>query len=162
VRNVKRLIVEAEFCTGCAACEVACKQEHALPVGPRLIRVLRTAETEKASSGKGVVQFRPVMCHHCTKAPCIAVCPTGALFHGEGGRVTVRREDCIGCGECLQACPFGIPQFDPADGTALLCDLCPELTHLGKQPACAHHCPARVLHLADPNKVVLARQAAAG
>lgn len=152
---MQRIIVEAEYCTGCSACEVACKQEHDLPVGPRLIRVLRSEEREVPS--KGWVQFRPVMCHHCSNAPCIAVCPTGALFHGEGGRVTVRREECIGCGECLGACPFGIPQFRPEDGTVVLCDLCAGRVAAGQQPACVHHCHGQVLHLSDANKAALAR-----
>jgi len=31
------LIVNTADCVGCAACEVACKQEHNLPVGPKWI-----------------------------------------------------------------------------------------------------------------------------
>ena len=33
------LMVNTRDCIGCNACEVACKQEHDLPVGPRWIRV---------------------------------------------------------------------------------------------------------------------------
>jgi Fe-S-cluster-containing hydrogenase component 2 len=30
-------------CMGCHACEVACKQEHGLSVGPRVVRVIERA-----------------------------------------------------------------------------------------------------------------------
>jgi formate dehydrogenase iron-sulfur subunit len=48
---------------------------------------------------------------HCSKAPCVAVCPVDALFHRPDGIVQVNKETCIGCGYCLYACPFGAPQF---------------------------------------------------
>lgn len=144
-----RLLIEAEYCIGCYACEVACKQEHGLPAGPRLIRVLTPPENRFPRRKK--VHYYPSTCRHCGRAPCVAACPTGALFRGELGVVTVRREDCIGCRECAEACPFGIPQFHPEDGVALLCDLCLERVHAGKQPACVHHCPAQALRLGDVN-----------
>jgi formate dehydrogenase iron-sulfur subunit len=48
---------------------------------------------------------------HCSKAPCVAVCPVDALYHRPDGIVHVNKETCIGCGYCLYACPFGAPQF---------------------------------------------------
>jgi anaerobic dimethyl sulfoxide reductase subunit B (iron-sulfur subunit) len=34
------LLIDYEFCTGCQSCEVACKEEHGIPVGQWGIRVL--------------------------------------------------------------------------------------------------------------------------
>ena len=146
---MKRLIVDSKYCIGCFACEVACKQEHRLPVGPRLIRVITS--TDKEIHDVGPVQFKPSMCRHCGKAPCVTACPTKALSYGEMGIVTVNREDCIGCRMCAEECPFNVPQFHPEDMTVLLCDLCIERLNEGKDPACVHHCPARVLRVADVN-----------
>ena len=33
-------------CVGCHTCEVACKQEHGLGVGPRLVRIMLSAKME--------------------------------------------------------------------------------------------------------------------
>src|SRR3972149_4859851 len=53
----------------------------------------------------------PIPCMHCSKAPCVAVCPVDALFTRQDGIVQVNKDTCIGCGYCLYACPFGAPQF---------------------------------------------------
>jgi len=53
---------------GCHACEVACKQEHGLGVGPRVIRVIERAP-----------YFKPLFCHHCEDAPCALACPESAI-----------------------------------------------------------------------------------
>ena len=68
-------------CMGCHACEVACKQEHGLGVGPRLVRVIEDAP-----------DFTPVYCHHCTNAPCLESCPVdaGSVWrHARSGRCSL-------------------------------------------------------------------------
>ena len=74
-------------CSGCHACEVACKQEHGLGVGPRVVRVLERAPV-----------FKPLYCHHCTDAPCAIACPEGAITIEAGsGIVLLDEETCNGC-----------------------------------------------------------------
>ena len=74
-------------CMGCHACEVACKQEHGLGVGPRVIRVI-----EKAP------YFKPLFCHHCEDAPCALACPEGAITKDpKTDVVLVDSEKCNGC-----------------------------------------------------------------
>ena len=74
-------------CMGCHACEVACKQEHGLSVGPRVVRVL-----------EGAPLFKPLFCHHCEDAPCAKACPEGAITKDpETGVVLVDRDKCTGC-----------------------------------------------------------------
>lgn len=116
-------------CMGCHACEVACKQEHGLEVGPRLVRVLERAPV-----------YTPIYCHHCAKAPCQEACPTEAIYRHQDGPVLINEEDCIGCRECLPACPFGAMQFDESREVALKCDLCVERLQKGQAPACAAVC----------------------
>ena len=123
------LVFRKKDCMGCHACEVACKQEHGLGVGPRLVRVI-----EKSSD------FIPVYCHHCAKAPCKAACPEGAISRNEQGIVLIDEALCIGCKECMEACPFGAMQFDDDNEIAVKCDLCVERLENNEAPACSNAC----------------------
>ena len=144
-RWTRGLTVEATFCMGCRACEVACKQEHDLPPGVRLIRIVENLQKEEPSARPA--QFRPVLCRHCRDPRCVAACPTGALVKGDLGTVSVLRELCDGCRACFDSCPHEAPQFRPEDGTVVLCDLCAARRHEGDGPACVVHCPAQVLRV---------------
>lgn len=128
------LIFNKKNCMGCHACEVACKQEHGLGVGPRLVRVIENSS-----------EFIPVYCHHCAKAPCKASCPVDAIRRDPRGLVLIDRESCIGCKECVEACPFGAMQFDEDDGFAVKCDLCVERLNNNEVPACSKACPTRCI-----------------
>ena len=107
------LIFHADDCCGCHACEVACKQEHGLGVGPRLIRIL-----EKGS------YFQPIYCHHCSHPPCKEACPSDPIYQDRTGAVLIKEEACIGCRACFDACPSGAMQFDEEREVAIKCDLC--------------------------------------
>ena len=48
----------------------------------------------------------PVGCHHCAEAPCVDACPTGCLF-SDDEHVGVHPDKCIGCRNCVLACPYG-------------------------------------------------------
>jgi len=139
-----QLVLDGEACTGCYACEVACKQEHGLPPGPRLIRI--ESRFEKAD-GRLRLRYSMTVCHHCDDAPCMEACPTGALVRGEDGLVLVRAEDCTGCMACDAACPYGVPQVNPDTGAIVLCDQCRERTSRGGRPSCEYHCHAGAIRL---------------
>ncbi len=124
------LIFMKRDCMGCHACEVACKQEHGLGVGPRLVRVV-----EKSA------EFTPVYCRHCAKAPCKEACPVDAITRNDQGIVLIDPELCIGCKECVEACPFGAMQFDEAREAAVKCDLCADRLEQREAPACTLVCP---------------------
>ena len=58
----------------------------------------------------------PKSCLHCEDAPCVTVCPTGASYKRvEDGIVLVNETDCIGCGLCAWACPYGAREMDPSE-----------------------------------------------
>jgi Fe-S-cluster-containing dehydrogenase component len=128
------LLVLSEDCMGCHACEAACKQEHELDVGPRLIQVVERAPL-----------FVPIYCHHCARPPCKDACPVDAISRDARGIVLIDEELCIGCMECVEACPFGAMQFDERREVALKCDLCRERLLDGGEPACAKACPTRCI-----------------
>jgi Fe-S-cluster-containing dehydrogenase component len=126
----RSLTIFKEDCMGCHACEVACKQEHGLGVGPRYIRVI-----EKSPA------FVPIYCHHCAQAPCLKSCPVEAIQRNAQGVVLIDQEICIGCRECVGACPFKAMQFDDTREVAAKCDLCLERINQGQAPACSLICP---------------------
>lgn len=87
---------------------------------------------------------RPEVCQQCQPAPCVASCPTGALYRDERtGAVLVRGEMCVACAICAGACPFGMVAFHPETGTALICDLCRD------DPACVRRCATGALRYAE-------------
>lgn len=125
-------------CMGCHSCEVACKQEHAIGIGPRLVRVI-----EKPPA------FIPVYCHHCVKAPCSDACPVEAIFRTKNGIVLIDEALCIGCKTCVEACPFGAMQFDEDNETAIKCNMCIDRQKIGQKPACVSICPTGCIHFGD-------------
>lgn len=125
-------------CMGCHSCEVACKQEHGIGIGPRLIRVIESSPA-----------YYPVYCHHCVKAPCGEACPVDAISRTKQGVVLIDDALCIGCKGCVEACPFGAMQFDEDRETALKCDMCVKRQEKGQRPACASICPTGCIHFGD-------------
>ena len=127
---------------GCHACEIACKQEHALGVGPRLVRII-----EKSAD------FFPVYCHHCAHAPCREACAVDAISRDAQGRVLIDNDLCIGCKDCLEACPFGAMQYDDDGETAIKCDLCLDRLKKDQAPACSTVCPTGCIAWGDTKSI---------
>lgn len=147
------LIVNARDCVGCSACEVACKQEHNLPVGPWWIRVFPEAPQEL----NGKLQQRYVVSHclHCSSPLCMEACPVDAITKREDGIVLVQPELCTGCGDCIEACPLGVMQFDEEESIAHKCDLCVERVDRGMKPACVVACPGHCIFFGGLRDVVV-------
>ena len=145
-------LVEASRCMGCQGCEAACKMEHALPGEPRTIRVVQVGPT-----GEGAdlaMSFLPTSCSHCDRPACVLACPTGAMQKRADGIVFSDLERCIGCQTCAVACPFGVPQLNPANGKIAKCDGCRTRVDQGLWPACALKCPSGALSFGTPARAV--------
>ena len=134
---MKRIWVREDLCSGCRACEVACVAWHDGCFGTATARI-RVTKIEP----QGV--DHPHVCRLCGRAPCIAACPTGALYKDEvTGAVLLRPEDCTGCAACVEACPFGMVTLHPEAGYPLICDLC------GGDPACVKRCATGAIVYAE-------------
>jgi len=139
-------VIDQRKCIGCHACTVACKAEHDMPIG-----VYRTwvKYIEKGAFPNTRRHFLVTRCNHCDDAPCVAICPTKALYKRADGIVDFDRERCIGCKSCMQACPYDALYIDPESHTAAKCNYCAHRVDQGLQPACVIVCPVQAIIAGD-------------
>jgi anaerobic dimethyl sulfoxide reductase subunit B (iron-sulfur subunit) len=139
-------------CTGCRACQIACKDKNDLPIGVRWRRVLEYSGGEWVPSGNSMVPsdvytyFVSVACMHCEDPPCVRVCPVSGITKRDAdGVVLVDTEICIGCRYCSWACPYGALWFNEETNGITKCDFCVDLMAKGENPACVDACPYRAI-----------------
>jgi anaerobic dimethyl sulfoxide reductase subunit B (iron-sulfur subunit) len=138
------------LCTGCKACQIACKDKHDLPVGVNWRRVVEYSGGSWAVDGNTFTNnvftyYTSISCNHCENPVCVEVCPTTAMTRREDGTVYVDETKCVGCRYCEWACPYSAPQFNVETGHMSKCDLCYDYRQEGQDPACVAACPSRAL-----------------
>ncbi|MFV1963253.1 MAG: 4Fe-4S dicluster domain-containing protein, partial [Acidimicrobiia bacterium] len=139
-------VIDQDVCIGCHACTVACKTEHEVPLGVNRTWV---KYIEKGTWPDTRRFFSVLRCNHCTDAPCVAICPTKALFKRDDGIVDFDTGLCIGCKSCMQACPYDALYIDPLENTAQKCNYCAHRVDVGLQPACVIVCPEQAIIAGD-------------
>jgi Fe-S-cluster-containing hydrogenase component 2 len=122
-----------DLCTGCKSCETVCSLSHEGSASPSLSRIQVRTWGEIAVS-------MPIVCQHCTDAPCITICPTRARKRvPETQAVVTDPLWCVGCKSCIYACPYAAPVIHPAQHKTMTCDLC------GGEPLCVKVCTVGAL-----------------
>jgi Fe-S-cluster-containing dehydrogenase component len=139
-------VIDQTTCIGCHACTVACKTEHQVPLGVNRTWV---KYVEKGTWPDAQRSFSIMRCNHCSDAPCVAICPTSALFRRSDGIVDFDTSSCIGCKSCMQACPYDALYIDPDEHTAQKCNYCVHRVEVGLQPACVVVCPVQAITAGD-------------
>lgn len=92
------------------------------------------------------VQTVPTICMHCEDPTCAEVCPADAIKKTPDGVVqSSLKPRCIGCQNCVLACPFGVPKYMADMDQMMKCDMCYDRTSAGKKPLCATVCPSGAL-----------------
>lgn len=159
------VVSDPSRCIGCSACRVTCTESHRR-------RALRPAS--RISLVKTRTVSAAVTCHQCEGAPCMTVCPEGAIVQ-ERDRLHVNESRCTGCLLCALVCPFGAV-YPSAPSTAhvkaapysrassarsagllrqketgaytsvVMCDLCAKSPN---GPRCVEACPTKALALVD-------------
>ena len=119
-----------EKCDGCLSCVSACAESHEGVANCQILKV-----------GKAFAYFS---CMQCKRPQCAEVCPTGALRR-ENEIVVLITDLCVGCVNCVYACPWGVPKFNPHTGKINKCDFCKDRVAAGEKPYCVSACPNEAL-----------------
>jgi len=148
--------LDLDRCVQCHACEVACKARHGIELGITWRRVVGMWVGQYPDLVNRTITFS---CMHCGEPSCVDACSSGAITkRAEDGIVVVDRVECIACGACAEACPFGVPQFGQ-DGIMQKCDLCVDRLAQGRQPACVETCPSEALRSGTMEELSMVAQA---
>jgi len=136
-------VFDANRCTGCQACQLACTIENGLQPD----RSWRAISTFNERRHPGIALFHlSLACNHCADPACMTACPALAYsVDSSTGAVLLDADACIGCGYCAWACPYDAPRFDHDVGVMTKCTFCNHRLAEGLAPACAALCPTGAL-----------------
>ena len=152
------ILVDSKKCQGCASCMLSCSLIHEGIESLSLSRIQVIQNIFEAFPHDLTVE----QCRQCVDPICVEKCPEQALgVNPKFGNVRmVDRSKCIGCGTCIEACPFTpsrpvLTEDKDFDGELIArkCDLCANTPYhwdkagggpKGKQ-ACVEVCPVKAI-----------------
>lgn len=147
------MAIDTKKCVGCSDCVVACQTENNVPIGYCRDWVV---EVTDGTYPQLEIELRSERCNQCENSPCVRCCPTGASHYSDGGIVLVSENKCIGCGACIQSCPYDARYSHP-EGYVDKCTFCIHRIKKGLEPACVAACPTKCMYFGDldnPNSPV--------
>ena len=141
-------VIDHTRCIGCHACTTACKSENLVPlsVTRTYVKHVDVGVFPNARRAHQVTR-----CNQCEHAPCVAACPTTAMFKRADGIVDFDKSICIGCKACMAACPYDAIFINPEDHSAEKCNFCAHRIDVGLEPACVVVCPTQAILIGDLN-----------
>jgi tetrathionate reductase subunit B len=150
MKNHYAFVIDVARCIDCRACLVACSVENNVPMDHTRIWV-HDQQVQGDWPALSRV-FVPYNCMHCDHPPCTEVCVSGATYKDEvSGLVLVDQEACIGCGYCVQACPYAVRYIDQSRGVVDKCNACVQRLEVGLPPACVATCVGKSRMFGDLN-----------
>jgi electron transport protein HydN len=138
------IVTHAEVCRDCEACALVCSLLHEGASNPLLSRVLVKKDMQN-------YKFSLTVCRQCEDDPeCLSACPNEAIRLDERGVVVIFEDECLQCGACALACPYGAIYFNENTGAYYKCDLC---RGVADSPACVAVCPVDALTVREEARV---------
>ena len=137
----KQLFAIPDKCTGCNRCTSACSAKHEGVFRPSRARI---QINNFSLQGYSV----PSVCFQCPSAPCHKVCPVDAISRTADDVEVVDQETCIGCGACVDACPYGMIELGDNE-KAYKCNYC------DGDPACVKECQPGALVFQEQDKEIV-------
>jgi molybdopterin-containing oxidoreductase family iron-sulfur binding subunit len=158
------MVIDLAKCKNARKCVEQCQKSHHLPPNQELMKVYLMQESEE-----DLPYWMPKPCFHCDKPLCLEACQTGATIKSEDGIVLIDKALCIGCKNCINACPYSSRHFrrnpfpdqagvhppsnsidSPGETTGISkCDFCKNLVEEGKLPQCVTACPSGTIYFGD-------------
>ena len=143
--------IDPSRCIGCQSCVNACV-ECETHRGYPMIHV-------DFIDRRNTIDTVPMVCMHCDKPTCAEVCPADAIKKNEDGVVqSSLKPRCIGCSNCVLACPFGVPKMMSELEQMMKCYMCYDRTSSGKRPMCATVCPSQALAYVPMEQILRERR----
>jgi Fe-S-cluster-containing dehydrogenase component len=109
------MVIDLGRCVGCGACAFACKAENNTRTrgGGQSHNWADFLMKTEGAFPRVTHWVMPVLCNHCSAAPCVAVCPVEpkAMFKTPEGITMHDEELCIGCRYCQEACPYSAKEL---------------------------------------------------
>jgi len=108
IKGGQALVIELDKCVRCNLCVESCVAVHEDRV-PRISKV-----------GTRVAQSQTLItaCYHCDVPGCMEKCGYGAIRRTPQGQIQFEYDNCVGCAQCIDGCPYGVIRlvepFDPA------------------------------------------------
>jgi len=155
----KVMIIDLSICNGCHNCQIACKDEHVANDWSPIARPQpdtgqfwnKVINLERGTVPKVMVTYHHSICQHCGEAPCIAACPSHAIYRRPDGIVIIDPDKCRGNRMCLEACPYeNVIYYNDDLNIAQKCTFCAHLLDQGwTETRCSDACPTGALTVAD-------------
>ena len=160
------MVIDLRKCVGCKTCSYVCRDTNNV-LGPAWRQVVDCEIGEYVKSRR---RFVSMGCMHCSKAPCVEVCPTSASYRRPDGIVDIDYELCVGCGYCVVACPYNaraivwedsVMEHEDRVGVCAKCNFCLPRIEAGLEqglrpgvdpeatPACVVSCIANAMCFGD-------------
>jgi tetrathionate reductase subunit B len=144
------MLIDLRRCVGCQSCTVTCGVENHTPLGNFRTTVGEYVLRDQKAA-RSMIASLPRLCNHCAEPACLNVCPVGATMQRPDGIVIIDGGKCIGCGFCVQACPYGARFLNHETKTADKCTFCAHRIAAGLLPACVENCVGGARRFGDVN-----------